>query len=59
MIRLVTPASGISNKQRLNYASDRKIEDEIYIESSFFQKRFSVRLAVMLRAARLLTFAEI
>lgn len=59
-IQLVTPASGILNEQQVNPVSDPKMEDAIYIESSFCKKNwFSVRLAVMLQAAYSLNFAEI
>lgn len=59
-IRLVTPASGISNKQRLNHASGWKAEDEILYFVFFLpNKTVSSAVDVTFWAARSLTFAEI
>jgi hypothetical protein len=57
-IRLVTPAGGIWNKQRLVYASDRKAEDAISILSLLSAKKvISSAVEIMLQAACWLTFA--
>lgn len=53
-IRLATPVGGISNRQRLKYASGRKAEDALSLISA--KKVIYSAVEVMLQAAFWLTF---